>query len=221
MPATATATAERPAAFASAVRANLAAAIARLDQMSAHLADTRRRAEAGTGAASAAAWQARADAEAALREAAGSSGEKALARALGAPSPTIDELQANLDAARARFDAVGADHALVRDEIARLTRAVDFARNARDQALAAALAPSAAELLAELTAARRRILILENTVFAIRKLAPIDLPMDWSTPAERRTPADWEPDGDVLATWREAIAKIAVDASAALPGDDD
>jgi hypothetical protein len=216
---TATAIAERPTAFESSERANLGAAIARLDQMSAALADTRKRAEAGSGAASSAAWQARADAEAALREAAADPAEHALARALGAPSPTIAELQANLDAAKKHFDAVGADHLLVRDEIARLTRAVDFARNQRDQAIAKVLAPAAAELLAELRANRRRILSLENTIFAIRKLAPIDLPADWATPGERRTPADWVPDADVLTLWSEAIAALQTDANAALPGD--
>ena len=80
---------------------------------------------------------------------------------------------------------------------------------------------SSAELLAELTANRRRILFFENTIVAIRKLVPIRLPMDWSTPGERRTPADWVPDADVLTRWSEAITALTADPTAALPGDVD
>jgi predicted nucleic acid-binding Zn-ribbon protein len=212
---------DAPASFSSAERANLAAAIARFDQLAAHLDDVRQRAVVAAEAAVSQAWNARDAADRALREAAGSAAQQALARALGGARPTITELEDALTAARKRYEAAQRDRDLVNDEVKRISTAVDFARVERDQALAAVLAPAAAELLAELTANRRRILFLENTIFAIRKLVPIGLPMDWSTPGERRTPADWVPDADVLALWSEAIAALQTDATAPLPGDDD
>jgi hypothetical protein len=216
---------DTPASFESHERADLAGKIARFDQMSSALDDTRQRARSGIDARLSEAYNARAAAETALREAEdpATASRSAMARALN-PSdagPTVAQLRTTLDEARKRFDAVWADRELVQSEIERLARAVDFARVERDQALAAVLAPAAAELLAELTANRRRILFLENTIVAIRKLVPIRLPMDWSTPGERRTPADWVPDADVLTLWREAIEKLTVDATAPLPGDDD
>jgi hypothetical protein len=55
-----TATAERPVAFESRERAALAAATAKFEQLSAHLADTRQRASAGIQAALAKAYDDRA-----------------------------------------------------------------------------------------------------------------------------------------------------------------
>jgi hypothetical protein len=213
---------DTPASFATPDRANLAAAISKFEQLSAHLADVRKRASAGIETALRQAYDDRASAETKLQEAERDARSHAMARALGHDAgPTVQQAQADLEAARGRFIAAHADRELVQAEIERLARAVDFARVERDQALAAVLAPAAAELLAELTANRRRILFLENTIFAIRKLVPIGLPMDWSTPGERRTPADWVPDADVLTPWSEAITALRSDATAALPGDVD
>jgi hypothetical protein len=214
---------DTPASFATPERANLAAAIARYNQLAAHLADTRQRAQAGSDAALRQAYDARAAAEAALREAAGSAAEQALARALGGAGPTVAELEAGLDAARKRFDAAHRDRELVADEIARLSRAVDGARDAVQAAVAAVLAasPGWAALLAELSSARQRVMVLENTIADLHKLPAVHLPQDWSTPAIRTRPEHYLPDPALAALWRAVIAALTADASAVLPGDVD
>jgi hypothetical protein len=212
-----------PASFASSERANLAAAIARFDQLASHLADVRERARAGIEAALSEAYNARAGAETALREAAGSASEQALARALGAAGPTVAQLEAGLDEARKRFADAQRDRELVGDEIGRLSRAVDSARDAVQQAVAAVLAasPGWPALLAELSSARQRVVVLENTVADLHKLPAVHLPQDWSTPAIRTRPEHYLPDPVLAETWREAIEKLTVDATAPLPGDVD
>jgi hypothetical protein len=212
-----------PASFATPERANLAAAIARFDQLAAHLADTRQRATAGSDASLRQAYDARAAAEAALREAAGSAAEQALARALGGAGPTVAELEAGLDEARKRFDAAHRDRELVADEIGRLSRAVDSARAAVQAAVTAVLAesPGWAALLAELSSARQRVMVLENTIADLHKLPAVHLPQDWSTPAIRTRPEHYLPDPELAAMWRAAITALTADASAVLPGDDD
>src|SRR5580700_7828979 len=108
---------DAPASFTSSERANLAGAIERHRQLLSHLDDVRARARSGIEAALASAYENRAAAEAALREAAGSAAEQALARVLGGAGPTVAELEADLEAARKRFDAAHRDRELVADEI--------------------------------------------------------------------------------------------------------
>jgi hypothetical protein len=211
-----------PASFETPERANLAAAIARFDQLAAHLADTRQRATAGIETALREAYDARTAAEAALREAAGSAAEQALARALGGAGPTVTELEAGLEAARKRFTAAQRDRELVADEIGRLSRAVDSARDAVQAAVAAVLAasPGWAALLAELSSARARVMVLENTIADLHKLPAVHLPLDWSTPAIRTRPEHYLPDPALSTQWRDAITALTADAPAALPGDE-
>jgi hypothetical protein len=211
---------DAPASFTSSERANLAAAIERHRQLLSHLDDVRDRARSGIEAALSAAYNARA--ETALREAAGSAAEQALARALGGAGPTVAQLEEGLDAARKRFDAAHRDRELVADEIGRLSRAVDGARDAVQQAASAVLAasPGWAALLAELSAARWRVVSLENTIAELHKLPAVHLPQDWSTPAIRTRPEHYLPDPALATQWRDAITALTADASAPIPGGD-
>jgi hypothetical protein len=212
---------DTPASFTSSERANLAASIARFDQLSAHLTDVRQRASAGIDAKVTGAYNERAAAEANLREAEQHASSQALARALGDEAgSSVRQARDDLATARQRFDEAHADRELVQAEIERLARAVDNARQARDAALGAVLsgAPGWAALMAELPAARRRVMQLENLFDALGRLgAP--LPPHWDTPALRSRPQDWEPNPDLLALWRDAIGALQTDANAYLPGD--
>jgi DNA repair exonuclease SbcCD ATPase subunit len=213
-----------PASFSTSERAALAAAIAKFEQLAAHLADTRQRARDGTDAMLSAAYNDRAAAETALKDAEAAASSRALERAIGREAgPTVRQARADLDAARDRFDAVWADRELVQAEIDRLARAVDNAREARDEALAAVLsaAPGFAALVAELPAARQAVQRLENLYAELGKLPGVRLPGSWDTPLLRSRPADWEPPGEVLEMWRDAIAKLTIDAIAPLPGEAD
>jgi outer membrane PBP1 activator LpoA protein len=212
---------DAPASFESRERAALAAAIERHRQLLSHLNDVRERARSGMEAALASAYENRATAETALREAAGSASEQALARVLGGAGPTITELEDALTAARKRFDDAHRDRELVADEIGRLSRAVDSARDAVQQAVAAVLAasPGWAALLAELSSARARVMVLENTIADLHKLPAVHLPQDWSTPAIRTRPEHYLPDPALATQWRDAITALTADASAVLPGD--
>jgi hypothetical protein len=215
---------EAAASFESHERAALAAAISRFDQMSSALDDTRKRATAGVDTRLSEAYASRSAAETALKDAETSAGSSALARALGDnASPTVEQLQVELKAARDRFDAVWSDRELVQAEIGRLSRSVDGARDAVQQAVAAVLAaaPGWAALLAELPAARQRVMRLENLFADLHKLPAVHLPLDWTTPAIRTRPDDYLPDPALATQWREAITALAADATTLLPGDVD
>ena len=80
-------------------------------------------------------------------------------------------------------------------------------------------APGFAALLAELPTARQRVQRLENLFDALGQLPGVKLPNSWDTPLLRSRPEHWEPPGEVLATWREAITALTADATAALPGE--
>jgi hypothetical protein len=221
----ATATAERPAAFTSAARANLAGAIDRHRQLAAHLDDVRQRARSGIDARLSEAYNARAAAEAALKDAEASAGSSALARVLGDADAgkSVAQLQVELKAARDHFDAVWADRELVNAEIARLGGAVANAARDRDAAITKVLdsEPAWRSLLAELPAARLRVQMLENLFDVIGKLPGTRMPAHWDTPLLRDRPQSWLPDPALATSWSEAIAALQSDASAALPGDDD
>jgi hypothetical protein len=214
---------ESPASFVSRERAALAAGIARHAQLAAHLADTRHRARAGSEAALSSALRDRDAAEAALREAEDLASHHALARALGhAAGPTAQQARADLDAARARFDAAWSDSELVKSEIDRLARAVDIARVARDAGVAAVLsaAPGFAALVASLPLARQRVQQLENLFAELGKLPGVALPPHWDTPLLRSRPDDWAPDAEAAALWRDAISALQTNPAAPLPGGD-
>jgi hypothetical protein len=196
-------------------RAELAVAILRLNQLAGHLADTRQRASAGIEIALREAYEDRASAETALRDAERDARQRALSRALGDPGAgkSVEQLQADLEAARRRFDG----------EIARLARVADGARRDRDMALGAVLsaAPGWRALMAALPRLRRQVQDLENLFAALGEMPGVTLPPHWSTPALRSRPSDWAPPADVLATWRDAIEKLRSDAATVLPGDVD
>jgi hypothetical protein len=207
--------------FESRERATLAAAIARHNQLSAHLDDIRQR--TANDKALLAALSDRDAAEAALADAERDARAHALARAMGEPAgPSVTLAQADLDAARQRFVAVQADAELVRAEIDRLARAVANTHEALQQAIGAVLAasPGWAALLAELSSARQRVMVLENTIADLHKLPAVHLPQDWSTPAIRTRPEHYLPDPALAALWRAVIAALTADASAPIPGGD-
>jgi outer membrane PBP1 activator LpoA protein len=213
-----------PAAFASSERAALAAAIDRHRQLSAHLADTRQRAQAGIDARLRQALQDRDAAEAALREAEAAASSRALARALGdAGIAGATELRTNLETARQRFDDAHRDRELVAAEIERLSRSVDGARQTRDEAVSKVLSatPGWVALMAELPAARLRVQRLENLFDVLSNLPGTRMPAHWGTPMLRDRPQSWLPDPALAASWTEAITALQSDATAVLPGDVD
>jgi hypothetical protein len=213
---------DTPASYPTSERASLAACIERQRQLAAHLADVRERSQAGIETALREAYDARAAAETSLQEAERDARSHALSRALGhATGPTVQQAKADLEAARQRFADAHVDRELVDAELARLTAAVDNARRARDEALAAVLsaAPGWRALMAELPAARLRVQRLENLFDVLSNLPGTRMPAHWGTPMLRDRPQSWQPDPALATLWTDAITALQTDANAHLPGD--